>query len=155
MNGRTLAVILAVLVVLGAAWFLLKGNFGSVPAPTTSETGTSAATTSPTTSGATVTYTDQGFSPASITVPVGTIVTFVNQGSEGMWVASAMHPTHALYSGTALSEHCPDASSAAFDECAAVGSGGSYSFTFMKAGAWRYHNHVDASQTGTVTVTAE
>ncbi len=77
---------------------------------------------------------------------------FVNQSSGGMWVASAMHPSHALYSGTTLSEHCPDTANASFDQCRSVASGNSFSFTFEKAGAWRYHNHVNPAQFGSVTV---
>jgi len=67
-----------------------------------------------------------------------------------MWVASAVHPTHTLYAGTSLSEHCGNgAANDSFDQCDA---GDDYSFTFKKTGEWKYHNHVNASQTGTVIV---
>lgn len=49
-----------------------------------------------------VTYTDAGFSPAILTIKVGDTVTFKNQSSQGMWVGSAMHPSHTAYSGTTL-----------------------------------------------------
>jgi len=47
-----------------------------------------------------------------------------------------------------LQEHCGTGTTS-FDQCA---NGGSYSFTFTKAGTWRYHNHSNASHFGTVIV---
>jgi plastocyanin len=68
-----------------------------------------------------------------------------------MWVASAMHPAHVVYDGTTKDAHCAAGYTGPvpFDQCA---SGTSYSFTFTKAGEWKYHNHVNASQFGSVTV---
>ncbi len=66
-----------------------------------------------------------------------------------MWVASNQHPTHTLYAGTALSEHCPDGSALAFDQCH---TGTTYSFKFDKAGTWQYHNHSNSSEGGAITV---
>src|SRR5437868_6984243 len=45
-----------------------------------------------------VTLTDSGFSPSDLTVKAGDTVTWKNQSSSAMWVASAMHPTHTTYS---------------------------------------------------------
>ncbi len=86
----------------------------------------------------TVKYTDAGFVPASIDVAPGTTVTFVNDSSGQMWVASDPHPTHTDLPG--------------FDEHTAVSKGGTYSYTFTQAGSWGYHNHVHASAKGTVNV---
>lgn len=99
-----------------------------------------------------VIYTDSGYSPSSITVKKGDTVTFKNQSSFGMWTSSAMHPTHIIYSGTSLNEHCPDPDNTSFDECRADQPGESWSFTFNKTGTWRYHNHAQASDFGTVIV---
>lgn len=87
----------------------------------------------------TVTYSDSGFLPKEITVKVGTNVSFLNQSSRGMWVASAVHPTHQLLPG--------------FDQLASVSKGGTYDYTFAKVGTWKYHNHVNATDIGTVVVT--
>ncbi|OGG61987.1 hypothetical protein A3I46_02550 [Candidatus Kaiserbacteria bacterium RIFCSPLOWO2_02_FULL_54_13] len=155
MEGKTIGIIAVVIVVILGGWFLLKGTPAN--APTTTDTTPPAditTTTATTQSGVTVTYTDQGFSPANVAIPLGTSVTFVNQSSGNMWVASAMHPTHTAYSGTSLSQHCPDTAGTAFDECAATASGSSYTFVFNKAGTWKYHNHLNISQFGAVTVTA-
>ncbi len=97
-------------------------------------------------------YTDAGYSPSMLTIKVGDTVTWKNQSSAGDWVGSAMHPTHTVYSGTTLQQHCPDTSNTSFDECKADKSGESWSFTFTKAGAWGYHNHVNAKHFGKVTV---
>jgi plastocyanin len=67
-----------------------------------------------------------------------------------MWVASAVHPTHAVYSGTNLDTHCPDIEQNAFDQCE---DDEEYSFTFDKAGDWRYHDHLNEGYFGTITVT--
>lgn len=98
----------------------------------------------------TITYSDTGFSPKSITIPVGSTVKFVNTSTHTMWVASAVHPTHAAYDGTTLQQHCADKSS--FDECAAEPAGATYTFTFTKAGTFGYHNHARANDTGSITV---
>ena len=95
-----------------------------------------------------VTYTASGFSPPSLTIARGETVQFINEGGLAMWVASAMHPTHAVYDGTTLNEHCNGGGSS-FDQCA---SGGEYSFVFEKAGPWKYHNHLNVSHTGTIVV---
>ncbi len=83
-------------------------------------------------------YTDNGFSPKSITVKVGSTVTWTNSSSGPMWVASNPHPTHTDY---------PE-----FDEKSNAANGGTYSFTFTKVGSWGYHNHKDPSKGGTVIV---
>ncbi len=90
----------------------------------------------------TVNYDGAKFSPASITVREGDSVTFVNNSSGGMSVASDPHPSHANY---------PE-----FDQYK-TGARGQKTFTFKfdKAGSWLYHNHLNASATGTVIVTAE
>ena len=100
----------------------------------------------------TVTYTDNGFSPAELTIKVGETVVFANNSSSGMWVGSAMHPNHVGYSGTALQQHCPDLENDDFDQCANGAAGTSWSFTFTKAGSWGYHNHSNSKHFGKVIV---
>jgi len=85
-----------------------------------------------------VTYTDTGFAPLTITVKSGSIVTFVNESTRSMWVASDMHPTHQLLPG--------------FDQKVSVARGQTFEYTFTKVGTWRYHNHQSPSDTATVVV---
>jgi len=98
---------------------------------------------------ATVTLTATGFSPASVTIKKGGTITFKNEGTGKMWVATAQHPTHTVYAGTSLSEHCDDARDVSFDQCK---NGSMYSFTFDKLGTWNYHNHSVNGQYGSVVV---
>lgn len=95
-----------------------------------------------------VRYTATGFSPREITIEKGEIVTFINESTSGMWVASAVHPTHTVYPEKTGN----DCLGSAFDACEALSSGESWSFTFNKEGTWVYHNHTRANHTGTITV---
>ncbi|MEX2436820.1 MAG: hypothetical protein WD471_01495, partial [Candidatus Paceibacterota bacterium] len=99
-----------------------------------------------------VIYSSSGFSPGELTVEVGETVTFINESSQGMWVATDLHPTHRNYSGTSLSEHCKDGESNTFDACRDIPSGESWIFTFDKPGEWSYHNHSSARDTGVIIV---
>lgn len=99
-----------------------------------------------------VTYTDAGYSPSALTVKKGEVVTFKNQSSRSMWPASAIHPTHMVYSGTSLSAHCPDKAENAFDACKGFLSGESWSFKFDKTGTWKYHDHLNPGSIGTIVV---
>ena len=160
MNRNTTGVVIAVLVVAGG-WYLFSTNSSIMPALTATTTqwdngkwDSGNWDVQSGSSSVTVAYTDQGFSPASVTVAQGLAVTWVNQSSKDMWVASAMHPTHMVYDGTALKEHCAAGAEASFDACRAFAPAESYTFTFDKAGTWKYHDHIDASKFGTVIVTA-
>lgn len=101
---------------------------------------------------AVVTYTNDGFSPSNVVINVGDTVTFMNESDHEMWVASATHPSHEAYSQTTLSDHCPDETGTAFDQCEGVDTGESWSFMFDQAGDWKYHNHLESSATGSITV---
>ena len=98
----------------------------------------------------TVTHTSSGFEPKTITVTPGTKVTWVNQ-SGSVWVGADAHPTHLEYDGSSKSEHCAAGYTGAvpFDQC---GNSATYSFVFTKVGTWDYHNHLRASEVGTVIV---
>jgi|SRR3989338_2578685 len=161
MNGNYIGVIVVLVVLVVSGWFLFSGYTAQAPTtevPVTNQMPVVGSTTPDTAlenvaPNVTVTYTDQGFSPKDVTVSVGTTVTFVNQSSKDVWVASAKHPDHTVYSGTSLDQHCPDTTNSAFDACRASTSGGSYSFTFNKEGTWKYHDHIGVKQFGTVIVT--
>lgn len=99
-----------------------------------------------------VIYGDAGYSPKSLTIKKGETVTWINQSSKSMWPASAMHPSHRVYSGTSLEEHCPDIQGTAFDACTGILPGGSWSFTFEKTGTWNYHDHLTPNFFGTIVV---
>lgn len=133
-----------VVLVAGVAvgWYVLQG--GTVKeevmekGPTLETPATPGAGVEEATVSTVVTYTDTGFAPKTVTVKKGATVTFMNESTGSMWVASAVHPTHQLLPG--------------FDQLKSVAKGGSYEYTFDKVGTWKYHNHVAASDTGTVVV---
>ena len=174
-NSTLVWIIVAALVVLGGGWYFL--NSQSAPAAV-SESGDTASENQGANTGngaslgvgvgvevdagtgggseegtapmtANITYSSSGFSPSTVTVKVGGTVTWTSQGGAEMWVASAQHPTHTAYSGTTLQEHCATGANDSFDQCA---NGATFSFTFDKAGTWRYHNHLQSSHFGTVIV---
>ena len=148
-------VILAAGVLVG--WYFLKGKPSTPPANQTVEvtptpsgsnlgapppaigTGVAGMEKGGVTARTVVTFSDTGFSPNSVMVKKGTTVTFVNESSGQMWVASDPHPTHTLLPG--------------FDELTSVGRAGTYEYTFAKVGTWTYHNHMNPSVKGTVVAT--
>jgi len=86
----------------------------------------------------TVTFTDEGYQPASITIAAGESIAFVNQSSQDNWTASDPHPSH-----TDLPS---------FDAGRGYAPGEQYVYTFDEVGEWGYHDHLRSSITGTVIV---
>lgn len=95
-----------------------------------------------------VTYTDDGFTPETVTIQAGETVRFVNESSRDMWVGSDNHPTHTLYPGSSTD----DCLGSSFDQCEGTGSGTFFTFTFTEVGTWGYHNHVRSSHGGVIIV---
>lgn len=87
---------------------------------------------------ATVRYTDSGFQPAKISVSAGTMVEFINQSNNVMWVASNVHPEHEILP--------------TFDQFKTVGKGESYMYVFDKKGSWEYHDHISPAFEGVINV---
>ncbi len=85
-----------------------------------------------------VRYTDKGFVPDKVEVPAGSMVEFVNESSDIMWVASIPHPAH-----TKLPT---------FDQFRGFKKGAIYRYAFDKKGTWEYHDHVKPSLGGEVNV---
>ncbi|MEK7630347.1 MAG: hypothetical protein AAB432_03160 [Patescibacteria group bacterium] len=142
--NKNIFVFLGVAVLVAASYFIFSGN-QPVVSPTQSELPTQ-----PSVGNNVIIYTDSGYSPAALTIKVGEMVTFENKSSRAMWTASAFHPSHAVYGGTSLSEHCSNPANNAFDECASAQSGDSWTFKFDKIGSWNYHNHVSPRDFGTI-----
>lgn len=79
----------------------------------------------------TVTYNGKSFVPADISINLGTTITFVNNSSTPVQVAS---------------------DDAGFNSGKSIGKGESYSFTFHSKGNFTYKNTLSTGQTGKVTV---
>lgn len=93
-----------------------------------------------------VTYSDEGYSPKSVSINAGDRVTFKNESSQLVWTASAMHPTHAIYPTTG------GCIASTFDACKGEPKGSIWTFTFDIVGAWKYHNHLAPTQFGEIIV---
>lgn len=130
----------AALAALSACSLTGKEGAQKVPSATQSQSTSSTTTNSQTATKnqVTVTYTDEGFSPATVEVASGTEVVFVNNSTNPFWPASAPHPAHTDLEG--------------FDAKAPVALGETYSFVFEKVGSWGFHNHLDSKKFGKVVV---
>lgn len=137
-----LLIIVVTLVVIIGAIFLLKNNTGNQTDVSTTLTAPSAAETTtplqqPAASESAVTLTSTGFNPQVITVKTGTKVVWTNSSGQIGNVNSVPHPTHSTYPPLNLGNFL---------------DGATVSLIFDTAGTYGYHNHLDASKTGTVVV---
>lgn len=138
--------ILLIIVVLIAAFgaFIILGNKNtSTPSSTNqsnsikSEVSATPAVTESNGKEANVILGDSGFVPKDITVKQSTKVIWRNSSGKAASVNSDDHPTHQLYPFLNLGEF----SNSSFLQV-----------VFDKVGKYNYHNHYNASETGTVTV---
>ena len=94
-------------------------------------------------SGATITITGAGVSPASVTVAVGQTVTFINNDNRSHEMASNPHPQHGS---------CPSMEAG----LGTIGAGQTkVTHNFANSGACGFHDHLNdsaASLRGTITV---
>ena len=137
---RTRAVWLAVLAALLLSFGLLAGCGGSSATATTSGGAATTAAPGVTTSGGTATSAagnavqvimiNRSYNPQQVTVKVGDTVTWVNQDS----------PQHDVVADNG------EFKSSLFDK------GGTFSFTFTKAGTFPYHCSIHPGMVGTVVV---
>ncbi|MCP6726439.1 MAG: hypothetical protein KJI69_00135 [Patescibacteria group bacterium] len=98
----------------------------------------------------TVTYGDDGYIPASLTISIGDTVIFQNMSLRSTWPASNAHPTHTLYPGSGI-QKC-GGGEAIFDACGVVPIGQEWKFIFTEQGTWRYHDHMRPSMQGIIIV---
>lgn len=84
-----------------------------------------------------ITFQEGGFSPREVTVAKGTTVTVKNNSSNRLQFSSDDHPTHRINQGMNLPVLAP---------------GESDTFTAEEVGEWGFHDHIDASFTGMITV---
>ena len=99
-----------------------------------------------------VVYSDGGYTPGELRIKKGETVTFKNESSQSMWVASAMHPSHTAYPGTDIKDCGNAMMGMMFDACVGTPIGSSWMFQFNEVGSWGYHNHMRATHWGKVIV---
>ncbi len=100
----------------------------------------------------TVTISNSGYSPSSLTINAGDIVNWENEGTQDNWPASAVHPTHRVYPGSDIAKCGTAEGNNIFDSCRGLANGEEWSFTFDEVGTWGYHDHLHANLRGTVVV---
>jgi plastocyanin len=147
---KTILIVIAAILILGGGAFALTRK-SDKPAATNTTTSTntdtnsasdSPAASTPTqtddqNSATTITYTDSGFSPKTMTVKSGTTVTIKNASSGPLQFDSNPHPEHT---------DNPELN------VGVIASGQSKTFTVTKTGTFGYHNHLNDSDRGTIVV---
>jgi len=145
-KSRNIAlVVVAVLVIAGIALTLSnqKKTTASTAQPTpTPFTATISPGASPTqspaqTAASVISYDGNSFSPASTTVKSGQTVTFKNTSNTAVQVDSDPHPIHTDDTDLNVGNIDP---------------GGSKTITVTKIGSFGFHNHLNPSQKGHITI---
>lgn len=99
----------------------------------------------------TVLYTNKGFGPNMITVKIGSTVEWISVSDKLMWVASDPHPSHTNLPGfDQQGVGSSDTTQGLLLSVYAHTGQTEYRYTFLKAGNWSYHNHLNPADRGTV-----
>lgn len=127
--------LIAVIVIGGGGYLVLHKSPAKSPTSNTQSQSSSSATNQ--SSPNTITFDGSMFSPAVLTVKAGSTVTVKNNSSQDMQFDSDPHPVHT--DDTDLN-------------AGMVAPGKSVTFTVTKTGTYGYHDHLDPSITGKITV---
>lgn len=84
-----------------------------------------------------ITYSDSGFEPQSLTVPLGSVINVQNDSSSALQFSSDPHPAHT---------DNPELNAVNLEP------GGSTTVTVNTNGTWGIHNHLNHSHAATLTV---
>ena len=149
MNNKLVLVglgLLALVLVTGAGFLFLSGkqnnsqsqnNQSSETTTNTEELPTSEPTEEVTADEIQVELTTSGFSPNEITINKGTKIVWTNSSGKAATVDSALHPVHTTY---------PPLNLGSFND------GETLELIFNETGTFKYHNHLNPSQNGSVIV---
>lgn len=145
MSKNTIIVLVGILVLALVGFFLLKPQTNTQVPPQTQEVSQPTPSQTPQTASEDammkeeniVKITSSGFSPKSVTIKVGEKVTWTNDDSANHTVNSSPHPIH---------------TDNPFLNLGLIRMEESKSVTFDSAGTYKYHDHLNPSLTGSVTV---
>ena len=171
-TGAIIAIVAIILVVLVVAFWIIFGGFSTTQSDTevNTETGSNSENTqtgevseetgnqetsgvgSSNTQEFTVEINNSGFFPKDLEINQGDAVAWINMGSSSSWPASAMHPTHTVYPGSNINKCGTAEEGSIFDACKGLKNGESYVFTFNEVGSWGYHDHLNPTHFGKITV---
>ena len=139
--NKTVIVIIVVAILAGGVFFYLNNQKATEPQTQTPVGQTQVSPTtvqeSPAVTENLVTLTSDGYSPVTITIETGTTVTWANNSGDEATVSSDPHPVHTDFSPLNLGK---------------FSNGEKLTLTFDKAGTYKYHNHLNSSQKGTIIV---
>jgi len=137
--NKILLVIIALIVVFGSFIFLgnKKTNPTTKQSKTTESQQTTPIVTEPNNPAVTISLTDLGFAPKDIAIKTGTRIVWLNKSGKAATVSSDDHPTHRLYP---------------FLNLGTFADGSSVQVIVEKSGEYSYHNHLNTSEVGTITV---
>ena len=145
--SRNTTILLAVVLLVLGGWYFLSSQ--KTQAPSTAPQASPQEKTEATNEGSmkeddeevmekiTIEITSSGFMPKNITIKVSEAVTWNNTDSADHTVNSAVHPTHQVYPPLNLG---------------VIKSGEKKSLTFPEKGTYKYHDHLNPSLTGSITV---
>lgn len=144
MNKNIVIATVVVLVLIVGGWFLTRPKQIMAPEVTTQDTQTTVSTQSAVATGEAmmeetkmVSIIAAGFSPKDLTVKVGETITWTNADSANHTVSSDNHPVHTLFPFLNVGKIMPQEKKMV---------------TFEKAGKYTYHDHLNPSLTGSITV---
>lgn len=137
MNKKLLIALAVIIVIAGGAYLLMHKSSNNNNSAYNANTSSNSSTRSSTQAAATITYSGSGFSPSHITVKSGDTVAIKNSDTDTMQLDSNPHPVHTddtdLNVGT-------------------VSPGQTKTFTVTKKGTFGFHNHLEPSNTATITI---
>lgn len=144
-RGLLIGIVIAALAIAGLVVFVLSGQPAEAPNSADNQAETSTGSTeqdsevTPNPSERmTITFTDNGFEPRVLTVKKDTVITVKNESSRSVQFSSDDHPAHRDNTEMNLGVLSP---------------GESDSYAATTVGEWGYHDHLNESKTGTITVT--
>lgn len=85
-----------------------------------------------------IAYDGSKFTPANMTIKAGDVIIFKNGSKSAFWPASNPHPAHTDY---------PE-----FDAKKPIEPGKTFEFKFTKVGKWGFHDHLNFTARGVLTV---
>jgi plastocyanin len=143
---KAIIAIVAVVIIGGGSYLVLHKNSDKDSNKSNSQTGqpsypsgssSQASTSNSQPAAATITYSDNGFSPATVTVKAGDTVAIKNTSSRDVQFDSDPHPNHTDNEDLNVG---------------IVNPGQTMTFKVTKTGSHGYHNHLNPGDIGTIVV---
>lgn len=138
-TSKTVLIIAALIIVIGGALILFRPSKSSAPSKSNSTTSNTNGNSDTSTKAAAsiITYDGSSFKVSVDTIKAGDSVKVINNSNKSLDFDSDPHPVHTDEPELNVGDIEP---------------GQSKTFTVTKSGEWGFHNHLDSSQNGKITV---